>query len=81
MESYMHLQMHGYVKKQYLYDTLRDSLKAINAEVLDSGEGAAYQIGHHFGQIETLKAIIDLLKSMPEEERPKEQPPKVWHRS
>lgn len=79
MERYLHKILVGYVKKEYFYNQLRDQLMAITATAIEQNDDAAYAIGHHFGQVETLKWVIDLLEHIPTDEPPKQEPRKSWH--
>lgn len=79
MEQYLQKFMVGYVKKEHLYNQLRDQLMAITATAIEQNKDAAYAIGYHFGQVDTLKQIIDLLEQIPQEEPPQKEPARAWH--
>lgn len=65
MRDYQSRLMIGHIKKEFLYNSLRDNLKAIEATPIVQDENATYCLGYQFGQIDTLKKIIDQLESMP----------------
>ena len=79
MERYLSKMLIGYVKKEHLYNRLKDQLMAITATAIEQNNDAAYAIGQHFGQVDTLKWVIDLLEEIPQEEPPKPGMTKAWH--
>ena len=60
--------MIGHVKKQYLYNRLKDALLCLESTPVEQDANAAYKLGFQFGQIDTLKHVIDMLENMPEDD-------------
>lgn len=68
MRDYQARLMIGYVRKQYLYNRLKDVLLSIESTPVVQDENAAYKLGLQFGQTDTLRQIIDLLEEMPQDD-------------
>lgn len=67
-ERYHNRILVGKVSKGWLYSHLEKALAATYGTVVETGENAAYQLGHLFGYQDALKAVIDLVSEITEDD-------------